>query len=103
MFMIIRHKVEDFAQWKQVLDENAKTREAFGSRGGVLFQNATDPNEAIVLLEWSDPDRAREFIASKGKEAMPAALLHEHADVYLKRLLSMRSSAHADMIHHTLK
>ena len=82
MFMIIRHKVEDFAQWKQVLDENAKTREAFGSRGGVLFQNATDPNEAIVLLEWSDPDRAREFIASKGKEAMPAALLHEHADVY---------------------
>jgi hypothetical protein len=82
MFMIIRHKVEDFAQWKQVFDEHASVREAFGSKGGVLFQNAMDPGEAIVLLEWSDPERAREFIASKGKETMPAALLHEHADVY---------------------
>jgi len=82
MFMISRHKVEDFAQWKQVFDEHADVRKAFGSRGGVLFQNAVDPGEAIVVLEWRDPDRAREFIASKGKETMPAALLHAHADVY---------------------
>jgi len=81
--MIIRHRVGEVAQWKQALDENARTREGVGSRGGVLvlFQNATDPREAIVLLEWSDPDRARVH-RFKGEEAMPAPLLHERTDVY---------------------
>ena len=82
MFMIIRHKVADFAEWKRIFDEHAGEREAFGSKGGILFQDSADPNEAFVLLEWSDPARAREFIAAKGKQTMEPALLHAHADVY---------------------
>jgi heme-degrading monooxygenase HmoA len=81
MFMIIRHKVEDFAQWKQVFDEHSGIREAFGSKGGILFRNIKDPSEIMVLLEWRDLERAREFIASKGKESMEPTQLHEHARV----------------------
>ena len=46
--MTIRHRLKDFARWRQVFNEHAGVREAFGLNGGVLIPNAVDPGEAIA-------------------------------------------------------
>jgi hypothetical protein len=47
-------KLEDYARWKSVFDEDPYDRGNIGSKGGYVFRNANDPNEALVLLEWDD-------------------------------------------------
>jgi heme-degrading monooxygenase HmoA len=63
-YLLIRHKVEDYAKWKPAFDDHAATRRANGSKGGYLLRNADDPNELVLLLQWDDLDRARQFAHS---------------------------------------
>lgn len=47
---------------------------ANGSKGGQLSRSADNPNEVIVVLEWSDLQRARRFANSEDlKKAMQRA------------------------------
>lgn len=64
-YLLIRHRVRDYEQWKSAFDAHSLTRQANGSRGGQLFHNASDPNELIVLLEWDVLERARQFAQSE--------------------------------------
>lgn len=47
-------KVEDFAKWKSVFDEDPLDRGSSGSKGGFVFRSADDPNEVMLLLEWDE-------------------------------------------------
>ena len=64
-YLLVRHKVTDYEQWKAAFDAHSLTRQANGSRGGQLFRNASDPNEVVMLLEWHDLEKAREFAQSE--------------------------------------
>jgi heme-degrading monooxygenase HmoA len=64
-YLLVRHKVTDYEQWKSVFDAHSLTRQANGSRGGQLFRNASDPNELVVLLEWDVLEKARQFAQSE--------------------------------------
>jgi hypothetical protein len=64
-YLLIRHRVRDYEQWKSVFDAHSLTRQANGSRGGQLFRNAFNPNELVVLLEWDVLERARQFAQSE--------------------------------------
>jgi hypothetical protein len=64
-YLLLRHKVTDYEQWKSVFDAHCVTRQANGSRGGQLFRNASDPNELVVLLEWDVLEKARQFADGK--------------------------------------
>ncbi len=73
-YVQIRHKVNDFAAWKVAFDEHASMRQEAGSKGGYLFQSADDPNEVIVVLEWDDLQKARDFTSSDNlREVMQKA------------------------------
>ena len=63
-YLLIRHKVSDYVQWKSAFDAHSVTRQTNGSRGGQLFRNASAPNELIVLLEWDVLEKARQFAQS---------------------------------------
>lgn len=64
-YILVHHKVKEFASWKRVFDEHGSTRkDAATSKGGYLFQSVDDPNEVIVLLEVEDLQKARDFTAS---------------------------------------
>ena len=63
-YLLVRHKVQDYAKWKPGFDEHGAVRKASSSKGGLLFRNADDPNELVILLEFEDLDRAREFARS---------------------------------------
>ena len=82
-FILVRHKVADYAKWKTIFDEDGVNRKAGGSKGSQLFRNADNPNEVIVLLEWDDLGKAKQFTQSpKLREAMERAGVTDQPDIY---------------------
>ncbi len=82
-YVLIRHKVQDYAAWKSAFDEHGAARQAAGSKGGHLMRNADDPNELIIVLEWDDLGKARQFTASDDlRQAMERAGVADQPDIY---------------------
>jgi heme-degrading monooxygenase HmoA len=91
-YLLIRHKVKDYAKWKPIFDEHGASRRQSGSRGGFLFRNASDPNELVILLEWDDLNKARQFAESEDlKKAMERAGVAEKPDLYFLEKLEQPS------------
>jgi hypothetical protein len=60
-YLLARHRVKDYAKWKTVFDEHAGKRKELGSKGGRIFRNSERPDEILVLTEWGELSKAREF------------------------------------------
>jgi heme-degrading monooxygenase HmoA len=70
----VQHTVEEYDTWKSQFDGNAASRQASGSRGGVVLRNADDANQVVVLLEWDSLENARAFAESDDlRQAMQRA------------------------------
>ncbi len=81
--ILFRLNVEDYARWKPVFDEHSATRKDMGSKGGQLFRDAGDPNQVVVLMEWDNLERARQFTQSDVlREAMQRSGVSGQPDVY---------------------
>ncbi len=81
--VLVRSKIEDYAKWKPVFDEQASFRKSSGSKGENLFRNADNPNELLVLLEWDNMERAHKFAQSTElREAMQRAGVVDKPDIY---------------------
>jgi heme-degrading monooxygenase HmoA len=82
-YILVRHKVEDWAKWKPIYDENGATRKAAGCQRTHVFRNDQDPNEVVILLEWDDLGRARQFAESEDlRQTMQRAGVTDQPDVY---------------------
>lgn len=82
-FVLVRHKVQDFAKWKPIYDDHAAKRKSGGSKGARLFRNADNPNEVILLFEWDQLDHARQFLQSEDlRKAMEKAGVADKPNVY---------------------
>jgi hypothetical protein len=71
-FIFIRHRVEDYARWREGYDKHTAARQAGGATGeAYVMRNVDDPNEITVILGWGDLEKARLFTQSASlKEAM---------------------------------
>ena len=82
-YLLIRHKVADYSKWKPMFDQHGATRKASGSRGGQLFRNANDPNDLVILFEWDDLEKARQFTQSEDlRQTMQRAGVADQPDIY---------------------
>ena len=63
-YLLERHKVRDYARWREVFEADSSNREAAGCRGARIFRHAQDPEEVVVLFEWDSLERARRRIES---------------------------------------
>ena len=82
-YLLVRHKVDDYARWRPIYDEHGATRKASGSAGGRVFRSATDPNEVVILLEWDDLEKARQFAQSEDlRQTMQRGGVVTQPDVY---------------------
>ena len=82
-YILVRHKVEDYAKWKTAFDGHGTSRKANGSQGVQLLRNADDPNELMVLMEWDEVGRAKQFAGSDDlRQAMAQAGIADHPDIY---------------------
>ena len=60
-FVLIRHKVRDFAEWKRGYDAYLPKLNEAGLTEKHLLRNAIDENEVVILLEATDLSRAKAF------------------------------------------
>jgi hypothetical protein len=63
-YLLIRHKVRDFNEWKPGYDDHSTARDSAGLAERQLLRSNEDPNEVVLLFEAADLDKARAFIAS---------------------------------------
>ena len=63
-YVLVRHKVADFAEWKAGYDSHLPVRDEVRLKEIKLLQNAEDANEVVVLFEAADVARAKAFCAS---------------------------------------
>jgi heme-degrading monooxygenase HmoA len=75
VYLYVRHRVEDYARWREGFDNHAAARQAGGATDeAYVMRNVDDPNEITVILGWSDLERARSFTQSASlKESMQKA------------------------------
>lgn len=72
--MFVRHKVNDYADWKRVYDEFAPVRKAKGVKAASVHRDANDPNTIIVTHQFKDMNAATAFVNSEDlKSAMMKA------------------------------
>ncbi|MFN2266470.1 MAG: antibiotic biosynthesis monooxygenase family protein [Anaerolineales bacterium] len=70
--MLVRSKVEDFQTWKKGFDEGADLRTSFGGGAEQVFQDASDPNTYVAVIEWDTLEDARKFAQSPELKAAMA-------------------------------
>ena len=63
-FMLIRHKVRDFPEWKRGYDAHLPKRAEAGLIEKHLLRGAHDSNEVVILFEAEDLSRAKAFAES---------------------------------------
>jgi hypothetical protein len=82
-YLLVRHKVADFARWKPVYDAHAPARANAGLKEEHLLRNIDDPNEVTLLFSAADLDKAKAFAGSADlREAMQKAGVVDQPDVY---------------------
>ncbi len=82
-FVLVRHKVRDFAQWKAGYDAHQPTRAEAGLTEKHVLQSASDPNEVILLFEARDLNRAKTFAESADlRETMQKLGVADKPDMY---------------------
>jgi heme-degrading monooxygenase HmoA len=64
-YVLVIHRVEDYSKWKPIYDEDGSTRKAKGSKGSFVFHNANDPNHIVVISEWENLEKAKNFAESE--------------------------------------
>lgn len=82
-YLLVRHKVRDFAEWKRGYDAHLPKRVEAGLTEKHLLQGADNPNEVILLFEAADIGRARAFAASTDlRETMQKVGVVDRPDIY---------------------
>jgi hypothetical protein len=82
-YVLIRHKVKDFADWKRGYDAHQAKRQEAGLTEKYLLRGAQDVNEVILLFEAQDLNKARAFAGSADlKETMQKVGVVDQPDVY---------------------
>lgn len=89
--ILVRHKVADYAKWKEVFDRAREVRREAGEVACRVFTRHGSGNDVAVLLDWDTLERAQAFLASMslmsgmneaGVREMPQITVLEPRDAY---------------------
>ena len=64
-YLVIRHKVQDYKNWKVEFDQHGTMRKSQGCKGGKLYRSSQDPSEVVIVFEWDDLGKAKAFTQSE--------------------------------------
>lgn len=82
-YLLVRHRVADFANWKKAYDAHAGARATAGLKDKEVLRDLDDQNQVVLLFEVGDLEKAKEFSASSSlQEAMTAAGVTDQPDLY---------------------
>ncbi len=82
-YLLVRHQVRDFAQWKRGYDAHLPKRIEAGLMEKYLLRGAHDLNEVILLFEALDVNRAKAFAESADlRDTMQKVGVVDKPDLY---------------------
>jgi hypothetical protein len=82
-YVLVRHKVEDFAKWKPLYDGHATMRKKTALKDLYVFQDTNDPHNVFILFEAKDLAKAKEFTESADlRETMQKAGVIDRPDIW---------------------
>jgi uncharacterized protein YeaO (DUF488 family) len=82
-FVLIRHKVRDFSEWKRGYEAHLPKRNEAGLTEKHLLRGANDPNEVVLLFEARDQNGAKAFVESADlRETMQKVGVVDKPDIY---------------------
>lgn len=67
-YLLVRHGVRNFDQWKRVFDEETLRQRDAGMRVLHVLRDPSDASTATFLMEVEDRARAEAFMARPGSE-----------------------------------
>ena len=60
--VMFQEHVQDYGAWRSVFDGNEGQRAKFGCTSSRVYRNAADENDLLVMTDFADEARAREFV-----------------------------------------
>jgi len=73
-YIMIRHQVANYAQWKRGVKAFAQFRKASGEKCFYACRGSKDPNDLLVWCEWDNTARMKKFAKSRElRKAMKGA------------------------------
>jgi hypothetical protein len=82
-YLLVRHKVRDFHEWKKVFDAHKDAQRNAGLRVEKVMRNLYEPNEVFLFFEVMDLAKARGFVSSADVSAAQAqAGVVDKPDIY---------------------
>ena len=96
--MIVRHKVKDFAKFKQSYDSNDSLRQANGIHSFVIGRGVDDPNMVLVATKVDDLEKAKAFSKSDDlKNAMEKAGVSGKPNIVLTTVPFLNTASSGDL------
>ena len=62
--VMVRHKVADYARWKEAFDSHLSVRKHAGETGSHVYHSVDDPRDLVVELHFQTIEEARKFMNS---------------------------------------
>jgi heme-degrading monooxygenase HmoA len=64
-YLMISHKVANYAKWKRAVKAFGKVRKASGEKCFYVCRSSKNPNDLLVWCEWDTAANMKKFIQSK--------------------------------------
>jgi hypothetical protein len=82
-YLLVRHKVREFSEWKRLFDAHKEAQRAAGLRIEKVMRNLYEPNEVFLFFEVTDLAKARGFVNSPDQgDVRAAAGVLDKPDIY---------------------
>jgi hypothetical protein len=82
-YLLVRHKVREFHEWKRVFDAHRDAQSHSGLRIERILRNVYEPNEVFLFFEVMDLAKARGFVSSpEVSNARRQAGVVDEPDIY---------------------
>jgi hypothetical protein len=60
--LLIEYRVDDFAQWKAVFDQDPMDRGAHGVTGHAIHRDIDDANHLLLAMDFGSSDEPTKFL-----------------------------------------
>jgi hypothetical protein len=82
-YLLVRHKVKEFQEWKRVFDSHKDAQRRAGLKIEKVMRNLYEPEEVFLLFEVTDLAKARGFVFSpEVTEAKAQSGIVDKPDIY---------------------
>ena len=73
-YVLIRHKVTNYAKWKRAVQAKSAFRKVSGERTFQVYRSTRSPNDVTVLCSWDNAGKMQKFVKSAAlRKAMQEA------------------------------